>query len=113
MNGAPESTPPVGEVRSTRSARRRPWDVVKWVTFAIALLGAGAAAMGSIGGKADRSEVEAVSSSAGAAAIALDARVDTIERRQERLDADNAWIKSALWELTKHEGLRVPPPPKE
>lgn len=65
--------------------------VVLWVTSALE-------------GKASTARVEALEARQGAAEIAS-------ARRDERQDADLAWIKSALWALTQRAGVVVTPPP--
>jgi hypothetical protein len=79
---------------------RRRWDVVKWVGFALLLTGVGANAMASISGKADSADVKE-----------LRAHLREHDIQFTRLEADNAWIKSALFALTQRAGVVVPPPP--
>ena len=80
--------------------RPRRWDAVKWIGFALFLVGSGAGGMAALANKADRAELAVV-----------ELRVAASERRLERIETDAQWIKSALWALTKHAGVPVSPPP--
>jgi hypothetical protein len=89
--------------QTLRQALRSPWDAVKWITFAVVVAGVGASSAFAVSTKADATSV-----------AAHEVRIDTVERRLERIEVDAAWIKSALYALTRHAGLNVPaPPPNE
>jgi hypothetical protein len=82
--------------------RPRPFDAVKWFGLAVLLTGVGVGAQAALGQKADTAEVRAV-----------ETRVNTNEREIATLKADAKWIKYAIYALTLHEGVTVPPPPKD
>ena len=99
MDANTATSPVAGETKPNRP-RRRPWDAAKWFGLGLLLIGAGSGAMGMIASKADAQQVERLTD-----------RVSANEARLARIEADAGWIKSALWALTRHAGLTVPPPP--
>ena len=80
--------------------KRRTWDAVKWIGFALLIAGTGAAASGALAAKADADDVKELRS-----------HIREHDIQFTRLEADSAWIKSALYRLTLREGVAVPPPP--
>lgn len=105
MANATESGPPVAGEARPQPRQRRQLVSAKTLAWGLGLIiaagGATASVFASIGGKADAGKVDQ-----------LDGRVGAVERRIERIETDATWIKSALYALTLHEGVVVPPPPK-
>lgn len=78
--------------------------VLRWVPAS-----AGAAAMlvavvlwatGSLGAKAEESDLRAV-----------ETRVGLVERQATGLTKDVAWIKRAVWAISQHYNIAIEPPP--